>query len=198
MGLLSSFHDSQLVTLLTQGDEAAFSEIYERYWLKLYNESHKRLNDGEFCADIIQDVFADLWLTREDKKIENLGAYLFTATRYRIFSLYKKRKNLTAIEESIEMMSASASDPDSIFFEKEIRECIEIWLSLQPEKRKKVFAMKFDQELSTREISETLRVSQKTVQNQFTTSIACAFREDYVFIVLIFRYLLYRCPFNLQ
>ena len=171
MRQLNSFHDDELVILLTQGDEAAFSEIYERYWLKLYNESHKRLKDEAISADVIQDVFADLWLNREDREIGNLAAYLFTAVRYRIFSLYKKDKCISAFIEPIEFIAASASDPDSIFFEKEIRECIDIWLNMQPEKRKQVFAMKFGQDLSTREISEILHVSQKTVQNQFATSL---------------------------
>lgn len=171
MRLLNSFRDDELVTLLKQGDEAAFSEIYERYWLKLYNESHKRLKDEGLCADVIQDVFADLWLNHHDREIDNLAAYLFTAVRYRVFALYKKQKNISAFDEPVELMVASTSDPDSIFFEKEIRECIEIWLSMQPEKRKQVFVMKFGQDLSTREISEILHVSQKTVQNQFTTSL---------------------------
>jgi len=154
-----------------QSDEAAFSEIYERYWLKLYNESYKRLKDETLCADVIQDIFVDLWLNRADRKIENLAAYLFTAAKYRIFSLYKKEKIMGAFTEAIEFIEASAADPDSFFFEKEIRECIEIWLNMQPEKRKQVFAMKFCQDMSTREISEILQVSQKTVQNQFTTSL---------------------------
>ncbi len=171
MRLLNSYQDDELIALLTQGDQAAFSEIYERYWLKLYNECHKRLKDEGLCADIIQDIFADLWLSRDNKKIENLAAYLFTAVRYRIITLYKRGKNICVFQEPIEFMIASASDPDSIFFEKEIRECIAIWLDMQPEKRKKVFIMKFAQDLSTREISEILNVSQKTVQNQFTTSL---------------------------
>ncbi|MBS1531922.1 MAG: sigma-70 family RNA polymerase sigma factor [Bacteroidetes bacterium] len=171
MRQLNSYRDDELVTLLTEGDEAAFSEIYERYWLKLYNESHKRLKDEALCADVIQDVFTDLWLNRECREIENIAAYLYTAVRYRIFALYKKDKHINAFIEPIEFIAASASDPDSIFFEKEIRECIEIWLKLQPEKRKQVFAMKFGQDLSTREISEILHVSQKTVQNQFATSL---------------------------
>jgi len=168
---LNSFRDDELVTLLTQGDELAFSEIYERYWLKLYNESYKRLRDEALCADLIQDVFADLWLNRDCRKIENLVAYLFTAVKYRVFSLYKKGKNIGAFIEPIEFIAASASDPDSLFFEKEIRECIDIWLNMQPEKRRRVFAMKFCQDLSTREISEILHVSQKTVQNEFTISL---------------------------
>ncbi|MBS1501217.1 MAG: sigma-70 family RNA polymerase sigma factor [Bacteroidetes bacterium] len=171
MRILNSCRDDELITLLTQGDEAAFSEIYERYWHKLYNESYKRLKDEELCADVIQDVFADLWLNRQARQIDNLAAYLCTAVRYRIFSLYKKQKNAGAFAGPIEFMIASTSDPDSVFFEKEIRECIGIWLDMQPEKRKQVFKMKFSQELSTREISELLHISQKTVQNQFTTSL---------------------------
>jgi len=171
MRLLNSYRDDELVILLTQGDEAAFSEIYERYWLKLYSESHKRLKDEDVCADVIQDVFADLWLTRESKNIECLAPYLFTAVRYRIFSLYKKEKHISAFAEPVELMAVATADPDSIFFEKEIRECIAIWLNMQPEKRKQVFNMKFSQDLSTREIGELLHVSQKTVQNQFTTSL---------------------------
>jgi RNA polymerase sigma-70 factor (ECF subfamily) len=171
MGPFNSHCDDELLTLLTQDDEGAFSAIYDRYWLKLYNESYKRLKDKALCADIIQDVFADLWLNRGHKQIENLAAYLFTAVRYRIFSLYKKEKMTGVFKASIEAMAAAVSDPDSIFFEKEIRECITIWLNMQPEKRKQVFNMKFAQNLSTREISEMLHVSQKTVQNQFTTSI---------------------------
>lgn len=171
MGAFNSYCDNELLALLTQDDEGAFSEIYDRYWLKLYNESYKRLKDKALCADIIQDIFADLWLNREHKKIENLAAYLFTAVRYRIFSLYKKEKMMGVFTDSIEAMAAAVSNPDSVFFEKEIRECIALWLNMQPEKRRQVFNMKFAQDLSTREISELLHVSQKTVQNQFTTSI---------------------------
>ena len=82
---------------------------------------------------------ADIPLNREGREIENLAAYLFTAVRYRIFSLYKKEKNTVAFAEPLEFIVVAASDPDSLFFEKEIRECIDVWLNMQPEKRKQVF-----------------------------------------------------------
>jgi len=171
MRLFNSYTDHQLLALLMQDSEAAYNEIYDRYWLKLYNECYKRLKDESLCADVIQDVFADLWLKREERQIENLSAYLFSAARYQVFSLYKKNKNVTAFVEPIDCMAVAAADPASAFYEKELRECIEMWLQLQPEKRRQVFILKFDKELSTREISEILNISQKTVQNQFTTSI---------------------------
>jgi len=171
MRCLNSFPDNELIALLQGDDKAAFTEIYERYWLKLYNETHKRVKDEALSADIIQDVFADLWLNRNDRKIDNLCAYLFTAVRYRVFTLYKKEQHLSEFSAPIDFMIASTSDPASIFFEKEILECIRIWLDMQPAKRRQIFVMKFAQDLSTREVSEILNISKKTVHNQFATSL---------------------------
>ena len=65
--------DIQLADLLHQGDENAFNEIYKRFWKKIYNESYKRLKDTELAEDIVQDVFADLWIKRYNRSIENLN-----------------------------------------------------------------------------------------------------------------------------
>jgi len=171
MGQLSEYADCDLIELLKQGDQAAFNEIYNRYWLKLYNDCYKRLKNEALSADVIQDVFADIWIKRESKNIENLGAYLHSAARYQVFLLYKKNKQITAFEEPVEMMAIDACQADSVFHEKELRECIAIWLEMQPEKRREVFRLKFSEDLSTKEISRKLNVSQKTVQNQFSTSL---------------------------
>jgi len=69
------------------------------------------------------------------------------------------------------MMAIDSCRVDSVFHEKELRQCIAIWLEMQPEKRREVFRLKFSEELSTKEISQKLNVSQKTVQNQFSTSL---------------------------
>ncbi|RAJ35459.1 hypothetical protein LY11_00702 [Pedobacter cryoconitis] len=34
-----SYSDTELTAHLKEGDRAAFEEIYERYWKKLYNET---------------------------------------------------------------------------------------------------------------------------------------------------------------
>jgi RNA polymerase sigma factor (sigma-70 family) len=163
--------DNELVGLLNKEDEAAFSEIYNRYWRKLYNHCYKRLKNKDQCIDVVQDVFADLWIKRSTKNIENLGAYLFTSIRYQVLMIFKKDKNITYMVEAIENMVISPTGTDTYYFEKEIRECITTWLEVQPAKRKEVFRLKFVEDKSSREISQILNVSQKTVKNQFTTSI---------------------------
>jgi len=163
--------DPQLVYLLNKGDEGAFNEIYKRFWKKVYNESYKRLRDADLTEDIVQDVFADLWIKRFNRDIENLNAYLISATRYQVFSLYKKNNKQPFFETALEYLAHPSLAADSVYEIKELRDCISEWMNLQPTKRREVFRLKFIEDKSTKEISEVLNISQKTVQNQFTTSL---------------------------
>ena len=167
----NSLTDSQLTDLLSEGDEGAFNQIYKRYWKKVYTESYKRVKDIEIAEDIVQDVFADLWIKRCTRKIENINAYLLSAARYQVFMLYKKNGGQLAFEQPLALMNHPSLLADSIHEVKELKDCINKWLSMQPEKRREVFRLKFLEDKTTREISEVLNISQKTVQNQFTISI---------------------------
>lgn len=166
----SSWNDAQLVASMTAGDKAAFDEIYERYWKKLYNECFKRLKSMQQVEELVQSVFMDLWLKKERKNIENIYAYLIIAARYQVYILYKKDQTLPEFEEPLEDMALSSLEADALLNEKEIRDYIAVWLSTQPEKRGEIFRMKFMEEMTTREISEKLGISQKTVQNQVLIS----------------------------
>lgn len=162
--------DSDLKAMLMRGSETAFDKIYERYWKKLFNEANKRLNDLELSEEIVQDIFIDLWVKREKKEIDNLYAYLTTAVRYQVYAIYNKRKNLPFFEEPLDHMAFSPDEADSECFQKELIAGINLWLNTQPEKRREIFRLRYLEDMSTKEISETLSISQKTVQNQLNLS----------------------------
>lgn len=162
--------DDELAAMLTDGSEAAFDLIYERYWKKLYNEAYKRINDSSDSEEIVQDVFVDLWNKRGSRHIENLRGYLLGAVRYQVFAIYHKRKNLPAFEEPLDYMALSSDDADSNFLRDELLSSIHDWLETQPEKRREIFRLRFLEGLSTLEIAEQLGISRKTVQNQLNTS----------------------------
>lgn len=162
--------DDELAAMLTDGSEAAFDLIYERYWKKLYNEAFKRINDCSESEEIVQDVFVDLWHKRGSRQIGNLRGYLLGAVRYQVFAVYHKRKNLPAFEEPLDYMAFSADNADSNFLRDELLTSIHQWLETQPEKRREIFRLRFLEGLSTLEIAEQLDISRKTVQNQLNTS----------------------------
>lgn len=167
-----SLSDAELTLKMSQGVVEAFNQLYERHWKKLLNETHKRLRNIEMAEEIVQDVFANLWDKRGKKEIRNIYPYLLTSVRYQVFMLYKKQKSTPFFEEPIEDMALSHLQTDSLVIEKELKHCIQFWHSMQPEKRAEIFRLKHFEEFSTKEISEMLGISQKTVQNQLITSMA--------------------------
>ncbi len=166
----SDASDAELLVLMKQGSKAAFDVIYDRYWKKLYNETYKRLKNIMVVEEIVQDVFTDLWAKREVKDIQFLYKYLLTAVRYTVFTNYRKNKSTPYFEEPLEHMALSSLEADTLLNVKELKGCIDIWMSMQPEKRAEVFRLKYIDDYTTKEISEMLGITQKTVQNQLLTS----------------------------
>ncbi|WP_317169199.1 sigma factor [Mucilaginibacter humi] len=75
MSAIHLLDDDQLTGLLRTGNELAFTEIYNRYWDKLYYIAHKLLKDTDAAEEIVQDVFFILWKKRETLTIKSLPAY---------------------------------------------------------------------------------------------------------------------------
>jgi RNA polymerase sigma-70 factor (family 1) len=171
MPIFSSLTDLDLLERLKQDDKPAFEMLYDRHWLSLYNIAYKRLRDRETAKDIVHDVFADLWDKRDVYEIRNLLPYLHTATRNKIYRLLSKGHATAYFVEPFENMAVSALTADSFFEEKELRHIMLLWMDTLPAKRREIFRMRFIDDLSTKEISEILNVSQKTVQNQLLTAI---------------------------
>lgn len=171
MASFNTLSDDELLILLNSGNEFAFDEIYRRFWKALFTEANRRLRNIVKSEEVVQEIFTQLWVKRGQTKIENLFPYLKSSVRYQVYMLYKKEKNLPNFEEPIEDMASSSLHADSIFFEKELKASIELWLSMQPEKRKEIFRLRFLEEYSTKEISEMLDISQKTVQKTLSTAI---------------------------
>jgi RNA polymerase sigma factor (sigma-70 family) len=165
MKIYAELNDQKLLSSLKSGDDTAFNAIFKRHWKTLYDEAYKRLRDPMQSEEVVQDVFADLWIKREMQKIENLLPYLRTAVKYQVFMLYKKFQQLPKFEEPLDFFATASLQADSEFSAKELRGCIDSWLEMQPEKRREIFRLRFIEEFSTKEISEQLHISQKTVQS---------------------------------
>jgi len=161
---LNLLADLELLTLIGEGDEAAFVELYQRHWKKLYNEAFRRLGDIEKSKDIIQDVFLQFWQRRSFEQINNVIAYLKQAVRFQVIKAYNESNKFKCFELPMEILSDDQAGIEEVYFAKELEVYITAWLSLQPERRKRIFYMRFIEHKNTKEIGEELNISQKTVQ----------------------------------
>lgn len=74
-----------LLAQLKDGDKAAFTDIYNRYWERLYFMAHKRLQSPPDAEEIVQQVFLMLWNKRASLAIQSLPVYLAAMVRYAVY-----------------------------------------------------------------------------------------------------------------
>ncbi|MBC7743789.1 MAG: RNA polymerase sigma-70 factor [Flavobacterium sp.] len=164
-------HD--LLVSLKESRADAFEEIFNRYWLKLYCSSCKKIKNKEVSEEIVQDVFTALWLNRETLNIrDSLGAYLYTAIRYRVINHIKKEIIRNAYKEKMLIVSDNldTSLEENILL-NDLNRNLEREIKYLPEKCRSVFELSRKQHKSNREIAEFLHISEKTVENHLTKAI---------------------------
>jgi RNA polymerase sigma-70 factor (ECF subfamily) len=167
----STYNDAELLVFLRNGDGSAFEAIYPKYWLKLCDTAFKRLSEKEPAKDIVQNIFARLWLNRSTLAVDNLPAYLQTSVKHGVLNYLRKQKSSRYFEEPFEEILAEKEEADTKLLAKDLMELIHAYSNTLPSKRREIFLLRIKEKLSTREIAETLNISQKTVQNQLKTAL---------------------------
>jgi RNA polymerase sigma-70 factor (family 1) len=170
MNSIHSFTDIELSALLKDGNDAAFTEIYNRYWDKLYYIAHKLLRDTDAAEEIVQEVFLTLWKRRETLNIKSLSQYLGAMTRYAVYRHLAKEKQYKEEENKQGILNANAHveiDLDS----KIMLELVADIASKLPEKCRLVFQYNKLQDRSIIDVAEALNISQKTAEGHLTKAL---------------------------
>ena len=158
--------DSQLVTLLKQGDADAFEQVFYGFSDRLYYFAMRYLRSQHDAEEIVQDVFVKLWENRENLN-ENLSfsGYLFTIARNTIFNQNRKKVNEQAYQEYVRSFlenSTSKTEDDLIY--SDIKSMIDKVVEELPPQRKLIYKLSRESGLSYREIAEQLNLSERTVE----------------------------------
>jgi len=162
--------DNELTKLLRDGDEAAFTEIYNRYWDKLYYIAYRLLKDTDQAEEIVQDVFLMLWKKRETLNIQSLTHYLAAMTRYAVYRNIAKLKTSKTQEDivgHINNVAVAEMDMDNKF----LLEIVTELSNKLPEKCRLVFQYNKLQDQSLAEVAERLNMSQKTAEGHLTKAL---------------------------
>jgi RNA polymerase sigma-70 factor (family 1) len=163
--------DAELLARMSAGDRHAFNVLYEKYWKTVFNQAYKRLEDMEKAEDIAQDIFEQLWIRGTKSAIANLPAYLFIATRNGVFKSLEKEKKYTDLPDFVYEMEGDSTRADSSMLYKEFVIAFDKLIEALPPQRRTIFKMRFNDNLSSRQIAEMLDLSPKTVRNQISKAL---------------------------
>lgn len=166
MLLYDTYTDGELLQLLKNSDEAAFTEIYHRYWKLMFAVAANKLNDLSIAEDLVQDVFTDIWNRRDTLTVNgSLRAYLAVAMKYKVIDARIRRNKINLHETNAvsHLPEADNSLEQTVHF-SELKIRLAKLVADLPEKARLVYQLSKEDGFAHREIAAQLRISEKNVE----------------------------------
>jgi len=174
MASLVKHSDMELLALLKDGNQHAFTEIFDRYWDKLLAVAVNRLNDEQEAEECVQDVFVSFWRRRDEIVLaHNLSTYLWAATKYQVLNRLDKRYTRRQLKttEIVDENVIGLHSPEVYLLEKELMAHIESAIQELPEKCRMIYRMSREEGKTNREIAAELDIAEKTVEGHITRAL---------------------------
>ena len=173
MSVTSLISDDELVKNLAMGEDWAFSEIYRRYWKKLFRQAFSKTGSDDAAKEIVQEIFLDLWQRRGGTHIQELERYLYKAVKFQVLDFYDKQIVGKRHREALWAKfgeEATDSVEDQLAFEElngRILECINGF----SEKTRQIFTLNRLEGRSVLEIARLLNLPERTVEYHITVGL---------------------------
>lgn len=169
--MYNSYDDTELIALLREGNEVAFTEIYNRYWRKLYFLAHKLLNCSVKSEEVVQEVFLTLWEKRDSLDIQSPGLYLAAMARYSVYRVLSQKNKYQHIEiGSLKVEPGSISNEEAIEHNI-LLDIIEKLSNELPEKCRLVFVRNKLMDRPIKDVALELNISTKTAEAHLTKAL---------------------------
>jgi RNA polymerase sigma-70 factor (family 1) len=164
------YNDDELTSLLQNGNEDAFTEIYNRYWDKLYYIAHKLLKDTNAAEEIVQEVFLTLWKKKNTLIIQSLPNYLAAMARYSVYHYLANEKKCKVKEDNVALLNIAAISEINVDHKILLQIITELSNKL-PEKCRLVFQYNKLHDQSLADVAQMLNMSQKTAEGHLTKAL---------------------------
>ena len=158
--------DNELALLITTDDEAAFNEIYKRYWERLYVAARHRISDSYEAEEIVQEIFCNLWRKRNCFELTKGFQYYFSvAVKFEVINRMAKKSRENRVKKEVLVLSSAIdeSTSDQLDF-NELQSQLALTIKVLPEKCLLVFKLKHEEGYSQKQIAEELNIAEKTVE----------------------------------
>lgn len=181
MQMNASYTDARLLQELACGNEKAMRQLFAIYRDRLFFYITRITKSEQIAEELVMDVFIKIWTGREMlAEVQNIDSYLFRIARNKSIDFLRSAAGNTRFQELLweQIQAASGDRADTPLLVKEyeakVREAIN---SLSPQRRK-VYSLRYEQQLTHAEIAGELNLSRHTVNNHLVE--AQKFVHNYV------------------
>ncbi|HEY6401413.1 MAG TPA: RNA polymerase sigma factor [Blastocatellia bacterium] len=169
--MLSSPADQELLSAAARGDQAAFSQIYQRYRNRVYGFAYRMLGTQEAAEDVTHEAF--LLLIRQPEVYQaargSLLTFLCAVARNHIFQHLRRQgryapEPVETLDQCDESPPSRSFDPLSDLLERELAAQVETALARLPVAQREAIVLREYQELSYEEIAAVIGADTNVVK----------------------------------
>jgi RNA polymerase sigma-70 factor, ECF subfamily len=178
---LTELSDEQLFQYYTDGNEAGFRVLMERYEPRIQGFLRKRLNDEERVEDLTQDTFLRIHRARGSyDPSRKFSTWIHTIAnnllknefrnrsrrRETVFSELRPENSVSGGPARPVEFESGGSDPEQETYRSELREAIDTAIERMDEHHRVPFVMREVEDLSYEEIAEAIGIPVGTVKSR--------------------------------
>ncbi len=167
-----SHTEKELLCLLAQDSEYAFTIIFDRYRGKVWGAAMRLLKDPSVAEEIVQDIFLKVWAKRRElESVTHLQGFIATMTKNLVFDRFKKMAHETAYRKSLQRAEPVVNDTDHRVRSAIAYRILQRAIDSLPPRQKQVYEMIRIQGLSIDEVCMSLSISRSTAKGHLTAAL---------------------------
>jgi RNA polymerase sigma-70 factor (family 1) len=166
---------SELVCLVANDDELAFTEVVNRLWRNCYFHALTYTHSPQKAEEVTQDIFLQVWKNRHKlKEIIDFSNWFKVVARNKIISALRSKlqeiAGLDTIREDSMIEPLLVPNLQAEYYES--YQILLKGIELMPEKRREVFKLSRLEGKTNQEIAEQLHIHPVTVSQYLAKSLA--------------------------
>lgn len=160
----------ELCRRIKASDRAAFEAVFRRFRGEMLRYVRGIVRGNAAANDLVQDVFVDLWGTREGlDPSRSLRAYLYGMARNRALRYLRDSRahgqKHAIIQQEAKGRTTNGNDKDRELDAERLGEMLHRWIDELPERQREALLLSRYHDLSHREIASVMGISPRTVNN---------------------------------
>ena len=165
--------DRVLVDKIKAGQILAFDQLFDRYSQRLYRFGRSLLKTHEDAEEVVQEVFLRVWKKRNELLERNsFQSFLFTIAYNVIIDHFRQRIQDKKYEQFVlNQAQQNYINPQNELEYNDLKKVLEKAIHELPGRRKQIYQMSREKELSYKEIADRLQIKTKTVENHINLAL---------------------------